>query len=450
MFKIDKTYTEILRISLPISLALIIPFLNLTINNYFLGQMGEMELGTAGITGVYYLLIAMLGNGLHSAIQSIIARRVGEDRKEDIGKTFSQGLMISQLFCILFILFTIYITPIFFKLFIRDQTVYALSINFINIRVWGLPFLYLFQLCNAFFMGTTNTQFLMFGTLAQAGSNILMDYLMIFGNMGFPALGFEGAAWASVVSEIIGFIFIYIVLFRKRFHVRFTLFDHFRIDFSTLKLILRTAVPLMAQYAISLLSWLIFYMLIEHQGERSLAISNLMRNLFAFTGIFIWALASTTNTMVSQMIGQRNYGGVIELVHKIMRLSLLFSISLFVMLNITPGFFLHLFGLTEDFIKTGIPVLRMVSFAIIFQSASVIWLNAVTATGKTFINLLIEITAIVFYGVYVFMVIEKYQLNLVWAWASELIYWFVIILLSVAYIYSGKWKETMFKNPSPF
>jgi putative MATE family efflux protein len=446
MFKIDKIYTDILRISLPVSLALIIPFLNLTVNNYFLGQMGELELGTAGITGVYYLLIAMLGNGLHSAIQSIIARRVGEDRKEDIGKTFSQGLIISQIFCIIFIFITINITPFFLKLFIRDPSVYSLSINFMNIRVWGLPFLYLFQLCNAFFMGTTHTRFLMFGTLAQAGSNILMDYLLIFGNFGFPALGFEGAAWASVISEIIGFIFIYLVLLRNGFHARFTLFDHFKFDFSTLQLILRTSVPLMAQYAISLLSWLIFYILIEHQGERSLAISNLMRNLFAFTGIFIWALASTTNTMVSQMIGQRNHQGVIHLVHKIMQLSLIFSISLFLILNITPGFFLHIFGLTEDFISNGIPVLRMVSFAIIFQSASVIWLNAVTGTGNTFINLLIEITAIVFYGVYVFIVIEKLQLNLVWAWASELIYWFIIIILSIAYLYSGKWKEAGHNN----
>lgn len=441
MIKTDKIFTEILRISFPVSLALIIPFLNLSINNYFLGQLGELELGTAGITGVYYLLIAMLGNGLHSAIQSIIARRVGEDHKDEISRTFGQGLIISLSFSIVFILLTLYITPVFFSIFIKDISVYHYSVNFIKIRVWGLPFLYLFQLCNGFFMGTTNTKFLIYGTLAQSGSNILMDYILIFGHSGMPAMGFNGAALASVISEIIGFATIYIVLIKNRFHTRFQLFKRFKIHFFTIRLIIGTSLPLMAQYAISLLSWLLFYMLIEHQGERALAISSLMRNIFAFTGIFIWALASTTNTMVSRMIGQKKQEGVIHLAHKIMILSLTFSVLLFLLLNLFPAYFLTIFGLSDAFVQNGIPVLRMVSFAIIFQSASVVWLNAVTGTGKTFINLLIEIIAIIFYGAYLYMVTEVYQLNLVWTWGSELIYWTVIITLSIIYVYSGRWKE---------
>jgi Na+-driven multidrug efflux pump len=182
-------------------------------------------------------------------------------------------------------------------------------------------------------------------------------------------------------------------------------------------------------------------MLIEHQGERALAISNLMRNIFAFTGIFIWALASTTNTMVSRLMGQKNYREVIPLVNKIMHISLFFSIFLFTILNIFPGVFLQSFGLSEDFTRAGIPVLRIVTFAIIFQSASVVWLNAVTGTGKTMINLWIEIIAILFYAVYVYAVIEVYQLSLIWAWGSELIYWIVIISLSIMYIHKGRWSD---------
>ena len=441
MFKIDKSYTEILRISFPVSLALIIPFLNLSINNFFLGQLGELELGTAGITGVYYLLIAMLGNGFHSAIQSIIARRVGEERNDEIGKTFSFGFLISQIFSFFFILITLYLTPFFFRLFIKDPEVYNLAIRFINIRVWGLPFLYIFQLCNAFFMGTTNTRFLMFGTIAQAGSNIILDYFLIFGFGVISPLGFQGAAWASVISEIIGMFFIVWVLMNNKFHTQFQLMRRVKVHFPTIKLIVKTSLPLMGQYAISLISWLIFYLLIEHLGERSLAISNLMRNIFAFTGIFIWALATTTNTMVSQLIGQKNEAAIIPLIHKTMHLSLLFSITLFILLNLSPTFFLQAFGLSDSFINAGVPVLRMVTFAIIFQSAAVVWLNAVTGTGKTFINLLIEITAIIFYGLYIYAVIEKYNMSLVWAWASEIVYWVTIIVLAITYIYKGNWKS---------
>jgi Na+-driven multidrug efflux pump len=199
------------------------------------------------------------------------------------------------------------------------------------------------------------------------------------------------------------------------------------------------SLPLMGQYAISLFTWLMFYLLIEHMGERALAISNLMRNLFSFTGIFIWAFASATNTMVSLSVGQGRQKDVIGIIKRITELSFTLAFMLFLIININPGWFLEIFGLSGSFIESGIPVLRMVSLGILFQSVSVIWLNGLTGIGKTTINLMAEFAAIIFYGIYVYLVIEVYQLNLVWAWASEIIYWLIILIFSAAYIFSKRW-----------
>jgi putative MATE family efflux protein len=436
-------YTEILRISLPVSLALLIPFLNISVNNYFLSSLGELELGTAGITGVYYLLLAMLGTGLHSAIQSIIARKTGEDNPIAIGKIFRHGLYISLFFSMIIILVSKIFLPQLLLQVLHHNEVRNAAISFVNIRVWGLPFLFMFQLMNALFMGTTNTRLLIYGTVVQAGANILFDYLLIFGKLGFPALGYEGAAWASVIAEVAGMLIAFTVLFKHKFHKQFHFSGQFRYDPQTAKNIISTSLPLMAQYAISLTSWLYFYLLIEHMGERSLAISNLMRNLFSFTGIFIWALASTTNTMVSMMIGQKRENDVINLIISIMKLGIFFSFLLLLLINFEPRLFLGIFGLNDAFIDAGIPVLQMVSFAIMLQSASVVWLNAVTGTGKTRVNLVIELIAVVFYGFYIYAVIEIYKLDLIWAWASEIIYWIIILSLSVNYIYSEKWKSDL-------
>lgn len=436
-----KTYKEILRISLPISLALVIPFLNLSINNFFLGSLGELELGTAGITGVYYLLLAMLGNGLHSAIQTIIARRTGEDDHSGIGKTFGQGLLISLTFSVILMIITRLLLPAFLKLVLRHETVHDIALEYLNIRIAGLPFLFLFQLANAFFMGSTNTKFLVYGTVVQAGANIVLDYAFIFGNWGFPALGFKGAAVASVIAEIAGMLVIYMIIVKKRFHRQFQLFRHIHFQPTVFRTISRMSLPLMGQYAISLFTWLVFYLLIEHMGERALAISNLMRNLFSFTGIFIWAFASATNTMVSLSVGQGRHNDIFFIIKRITELSFTLAFFLFLIININPGWFLEIFGLSGSFIDSGIPVLRMVSLGILFQSISVIWLNGLTGIGKTVINLTAEFAAIIFYGIYVYLTIEAYQLNLVWAWASEIIYWLIIFIISYTYIRSKKWMD---------
>ncbi|NOT51032.1 MAG: MATE family efflux transporter, partial [Chitinophagaceae bacterium] len=75
------------------------------------------------------------------------------------------------------------------------------------------------------------------------------------------------------------------------------------------------------------------------------------------------------------------------------------------------------------------------------MSVATVWLNSVTGTGNTKINLAIEIVTILLYTIYIYLVLEVWDMNLVWAWASELLYWSVLFILSFLYIRSGKWKK---------
>lgn len=438
--QVEITNRQILSISLPISLSLLVPFLNFTANNYFLSGLGEAALGTAGITGVYFLIVAVIGNGLNNAIQSLIARRAGENRLEEIGKIVAQGIRIALVFAILGILLTYVLTPFIFNYALKTAGVESKAVSFLRIRVWGLPFLYLFQMGNAFLVGTNNSRYLMIGTLFEAGANILFDYGFIYGHFGLPELGFNGAAYASVLAEFIGMLVVCLLIFFKRLHLRFHLFRFMKYSKDLSQLILRISAPLIGQFSISLISWLIFYILIEHHGERALAISNVMRNIFSLVGVFIWAFASTTNAMVSNIIGQGRTAEVQKLIFKIMKLSLSSAVVMFVLFNLFAGQLLSVFRLSDGFIQEAIPVLRIVTTGMLLMSISVVWLNAVTGTGNTRMNLIIEAVTIVLYLIYIYFVLEVFQLSLVWAWASELIYWSVIFLMSFKYIRSRKWE----------
>jgi O-antigen/teichoic acid export membrane protein len=90
-----------------------------------------------------------------------------------------------------------------------------------------------------------------------------------------------------------------------------------------------------------------------------------------------------------------------------------------------------------------IPVFRVVCVAILFMSVSTVCLNAVTGTGNTKINLMIEVFTIILYCIYVYTVMEELNLSIVWGWGSEWVYWLSILTLSAAYLKSGKWKKRM-------
>ncbi len=427
--------------ALPISMAMLVPQLNFITNNIFLGGLGERELASAGITGVYYLIFAVIGNGLNNGLQALIARRAGQGLPKEIGRLFFHGVWIALAIAGLGIGITYLFAPTILRATIHDPIIADQVINFLLIRIWGLPFLYLYVMRNALLVGTNQTRFLIWGTLAEASVNIFLDYTLIYGKLGFPALGFNGAAYASIVAEGAGLLVIYLVIHKKNIHKTFAFFEQTNIDFSVMKLILTISTPLILQFAISIMSWEFFYILIEHHGPRALAISNTMRNIFGLFGVFCWAFAATANTMVSNIIGQGRQDEVMPLIKRIVQLSLGISLFIFVLLNSVPALFLQIYGQGDAFIAEAIPIVRIVSVALLMMSVGTIWLNAVTGTGNSRVNLLIEFITIVIYCVYVYFVLERWNLSIAWGWGSEWVYWLSMFTMAYFYMKSGKWRD---------
>jgi multidrug resistance protein, MATE family len=439
--RLDTSYRQILKLALPISLAMLVPQINFITNNIFLSGLGQRELASAGITGVYYLIFAVIGNGLNNGLQALIARRAGQNLPKEIGRLFVHGIWVALAFAALGIFLTYTLAPAILRFAIREEQIATQVIDFLLIRIWGLPLLYLYVMRNALLVGTNQTRFLVWGTLAEALTNIILDYGFIYGKLGLPEIGFNGAAYASIIAEGTGLIVIYIVIHLKGIHRSFSFFEDIKFDKVYSKLILSKSSPLIVQYAVSIASWEYFYILIEHHGERALAVSNTMRNIFGLFGIFSWAFASTTSTLVSNIIGQGREDEVLPLVRRIVKVSFSFSFFLFTLLTIWPEAFISFYGQSEDFIQDAIPVIRVVSLALLMMSFGTVWLNAVTGTGNTKVNLMIEVITIVIYSVYVYVVLEYLNMPITWGWASEWVYWLSMFSMAFFYMRSGKWRN---------
>ncbi|HAC24080.1 MAG TPA: hypothetical protein DCE81_04110, partial [Cytophagales bacterium] len=358
----------------------------------------------------------------------------------EIGEVFFHGIWVALGFAFLGIAITTFAAPPLLNSMIRDPLIAEEVISFLRIRIWGLPLLYLYVMRNALLVGTNQTRLLIWGTLAEALTNIALDYALIYGHWGFPALGFNGAAYASIVAEGVGLVVIYVIIHINGIHRDFSLFENIKWRMDMARTIVVRSAPLMAQFILSIATWEYFYLLIEHHGSQALAISNTMRNIFGVVGIFAWAFAATTNTMVSNIIGQGREAEVLPLVRKIMWVSVGFSTIMIMLLNINPGSYLAIYGQGPQFVEAALPVLRIVSMALWMMAVGTVWLNAVTGTGNTVVNLVIEIITLVIYIIYVYVVLEYLNLSIVWGWGSEWVYWISMFSMSLVYMLSGRWR----------
>jgi multidrug resistance protein, MATE family len=438
--RVFATNKSIIRLALPISLALAIPQISFLANTAFLGRYGERELGVNGVAGIFYLTLSMIGYGLSSGIQIQLARRAGEGDNPGLAKAFMNGILLSVLGALTLMMLSLWLAPLIFGLSLSDSNNAYLSINYLFVRVWGLPFLMLVQQANAFFIATHRSRFLIYGSLAATITNIVFDYLLIFGNYDFPRMGLTGAAIASILGEIAYCAVMYGTYYFNKFYKQYPIHEYFGFDTKLSKRSFRIASPLIVQYLFSIGGWQIFFIFVEHLGTRELAASQILRSIFGVVGIGTWAMAATCNTMVSNIIGQGKQREVLYLIRKVAKLSLLYAFSVSVILLLCSEQFLSLYRDDPALVLFAKPSMIVIVLATMVMAVSTVAFNGVVGTGNTLINLTMEITSVFIYLIYCYIVIEHMRMPLHWAWGSEFVYWIVLLLFSLAYLKSGRWK----------
>lgn len=453
--QVKNSYGNIIRLALPITIAILIPQVNIMTNTVFLGyyQPGHSVyttqdlLAASGIAGIYYLTLVMVGYGLASGILMLMSRKAGENDSAGLGAIFSNGTILSLLLSLALLLASYVIAPLVFSAAIHDEQIRLAAISFIRIRSWGLPFILLCQLGNSLFLATSQSRWIMLGSLVQTATNILFDYLLIFGVGPFPEMGLNGTALASVFSEMAYFMSVWMILRLIPVFQSYSLRFFSQWDRAVAVNTLIKSSPLIMQYFLSIGAWELFFIYVEHLGKTESAVSQILRSVFGLVGVFTWALASTCNSMVSNLIGQGHVNEVLPLIRKIVSVSFGFAVLFGFGLLIFPAQFLGL--LTDDavLVEAGRVSLRIVVLATWMLSVSTIFFNGVLGTGNTRLNMIFEFIAILFYVSYITLVIEYWKLPLPFAWASEFVYWFTLFVLSAWYLYGGRWKRQLSFGP---
>jgi putative MATE family efflux protein len=350
------------------------------------------------------------------------------------------GLMLSVLFALGLMVLSLWFAPLIFGLSLHNSTNIFLSIDYLFLRVWGLPFLMLTQMANAFFISIHKSRFLIYGSVAGTLTNIVFDYLLIFGMYGFPAMGLQGAAVASILGEIAFCATMFGGFYFNRIYREYPVHHYLSFDTGLSTRSLRLASPLIVQFLFSIGGWQIFFIFVEHLGNRELAASQILRSIFGIVSIGTWALAATCNSMVSNIIGQQKQREVLYLIKKVAKISFIYTLCITVLLLVFSDQFLSLYRDDPVLVAFSKPSLRIIVLASLIMSLSTVLFNGVVGTGNTLINLTIEITCVFIYLIYCYIVIERLRLPLHWAWASEFVYWTSLLVISYAYLRSGRWK----------
>lgn len=439
------TYKRIWQVAFPIIISGLADNIYNVINTIFVGQLsktaGEFTIGAVGLGGMFYYNWVILIIGLAMGAQIVIGRRNGEKEYEEAGKTFTGSFFLFGLIGVFMIGLLYLIAPPLLRMLITSNRVYDVTVGFVNIRIWGFVFVGLFISMRVFLIGITKTKYILFITFFSVGVNVLLDYLLIFGNWGFPKLGVNGAAYSSIIAEACSFVAYLICCTTLVDLKKYRLFNLSHIRVQPLFQVLKTGFPLMLQYWLSFGCWLLFFIFIEKMGERELAVSSVTRSLYMFYFIPILGFGSTAGTLTSNLMGEGRQSEIMKMAYKVIILSLGVMLILSLANMLFPAELISIFNDKPELISSAVGPLRVISVTLLFLPFTMILFHVVSGVGATKVNLLIEIGTLSCYMIYIYLLTRVFVVSITLVWTAEMVYMIIAGSACFLYLRYGKWKH---------
>lgn len=435
------SYKDIWRVSYPIMLGLLAQNVVQVTAMIFLGYVGEIEQSAVGLAGIYYIAFFTICFGFSIGGQIMIGRRNGEQNYNQIGTIVIQGIIflevLALILCVGSVLSTEYILPNF----IQDVQVYEAIRTYLSWRILGLFFSSFNVMFRAFYIGIARTPVLTMNAIVMAVVNLVLDYGLIFGKLGMPEMGVKGAGIAAVCSEIASVLF-FVIYTQRSVNLKKYGFYKMKFDFSIVKRILKISSFTMLQNLISISTWFIFFIAIEHLSVRALAITNVVRVFYMLFFIPLNAYSTSANTLVSNTMGANRVSDVIPLIKRICIVSVGSVLLVMIAMFVAPEFWVSLVASNESatLAQETVPALLVVVAALPILSISTVLFSAISGTGNTKDALILEVSVLIAYVAYMYWIVIVKQAPVAVCWTVEYVYWGGIMLISMLYFKYAKWQ----------
>ena len=370
-----------------------------------------------------------------------MARRNGEGKYQALGPIMGQGTLFLVFFSILLVGASLVWTPRLLDLLISSPAVCKAGEDYMEYRIFGLIFTSIGVMFRAFFVAITRTRVLMVNAIIMTVANVVFNYIFVFGNFGAPQMGIAGAALGSVLAEASAalhfFLYTLFCIDREKYQLSRIRFE----NFALIREILNVSVWSMILYFLTIGTWFLFFVAVEHLGEQPLAISNIIRSTSTLLFMPVNAFGATACTLVSNAMGAHRTDDVIPIVKRIIKMCYAIVVPLIVLLCIFPEWILRIYTNDSILIESCTASIYVMTIYYMLALPGNLLFQSVSGTGDTRTAFLIEMVTIVFYTLAIYVIIVRNRVDISLCWTVEYIYWGFKLMLSALFFKKANWRN---------
>lgn len=368
------------------------------VDSLMVSSLGSYAVAAVGLTTQPKMLGLSMFVAANVSISALVARRKGEKRKEDANSIFATFLIFIVFAAVLLsILLVTFADPII-KLCGSEQATHDSAVLYYRIIMGGMIFNVIQMGCNSAQRGAGNTRITMRTNLVSNTVNIVFNYLLIGGNLGFPALGIKGAALATVLGTVVASIMSLLSVCRKDNFVSipYILKNKIKPTFAAVGSIVKVGYSVFIEQMLVRIGFMSTAVMAADQGTAAMAAHQVGMNIMSLSFSFGDGLQATAVALIGYSLGARDpekakdYGRTCRMIGGTI------SVILAVIYFFGGRWLYTLFFAEEEIIAYGVDITRVIMIVVMMQISQVIYMGSLRAAGDTLFTAVVSAISVSF------------------------------------------------------
>jgi len=356
--------------SVPLCLSMLLQAFYNIVDSIFVSRLGEDALTAVSLAYPIQMLMIAVSVGTGVGMNSLISRRLGERRIKEANLAANNGLGLLFVSSCVFMLIGIFFSGTFFRMFTDIPAIQQMGTEYLSICCILCVGVFFQVGCERIMQAQGQNVAAMIMQMIGAVINIVFDPILIFGLLGFPALGVAGAAWATVGGQIVSMICCLVVLARGKFEVKPHLAG-FRFDGQIVKEIYQVGLPSIIMQAIGTVMNLFMNALLIAYTTTAVAIFGVYFKIQSIVFMPVFGMNNASMSIMAYNFGARNKKRLLR-TRRLAQIAALCLMSVgLLVFQLFPAELLLLFDASADMLTIGVPAMRIISSCFLFAAIGI-------------------------------------------------------------------------------
>ena len=348
MQKQDAFRKSLFQIALPVTLQSLLQSSFSVVDQLMIGQLGSVSIAGIGLGGKFARLFSVLVSAVAAVAGIMIAQHLGKKDLRQVGRSFYLNLIIALIIAVVFGTAAIGLPEKILSLYTKDQP--TIEMASVYLRIYALGFLpaAVTTILSTLLRCMDAAVQPLYASIAAAVVNSGLNYILIFGKLGFPAMGTRGAALATVISQVCGCAITLIMFWRMRAKRRWNLPFSLQMDRSRWKHYAGILAPILVCEFFWSLGENVYASIYGHIGTQACAAMTLTNPIQALTIGALSGVAQASGIMVGKSLGAGEYQRARQESKKLMLCGFFGSLVLSASILIFAGYYVKIFQVEDS------------------------------------------------------------------------------------------------------